>query len=145
MISLKSNGGREVRRAPPAPPAVVKAELVPADISLFPEIGNIERVVVAGSGEPKEMAAIKRAVCEVFDVGTIALEGKQRNAAIARPRMVAYLVAKKLTGLSLMRIAASFKKDHTTVMYGIDRIQKRMTTDQSLRDQVASVMQRVGA
>ncbi len=46
-------------------------------------------------------------------------------------------LSRELTDLSLLKIATQFEKDHSTVLYGIDKIRKDMESDPAFAQEVA--------
>jgi chromosomal replication initiator protein len=83
---------------------------------------------------------ILEAVARHFDVPLERLLGRERSAEVVLPRQVAMYLLRCETGASLPQIGdAVGGRDHTTVMYGVERIADRMETDDALRRQVMAV------
>ncbi len=75
---------------------------------------------------------ILEVVCKHFRVRISDLQGRKRTQSIAQPRQVAMFIARKLTPLSLEEIGGHFGgRDHSTVLYAVDRTRKRMVDDPS--------------
>ncbi len=73
---------------------------------------------------------IQTAVCLEFGVAQIEMTSDRRAKDVARPRQVAMYLAKRLTRKSLPAIGRCFaKKDHTTVMWAVNRITALITED----------------
>jgi len=53
------------------------------------------------------------------------IRGRKRRADIAVPRLVAYWLARDITGYSFPRLGREFKRDHSTILDGIKSISKR--------------------
>jgi len=71
------------------------------------------------------------------------LLGTSRTARIKTPRQVAmYLMSKELS-LSTVRIGNEFSKDHTTIMHGIKKIESDLKLDFSLREQMATLREKL--
>jgi chromosomal replication initiator protein len=69
-----------------------------------------------------------------------ALLGRDRSQKIAEPRQVAMYLLRKETDASLPQIGEVLGgRDHTTVMYAIQKIENEMTTKQDLEKRVRSV------
>jgi len=80
---------------------------------------------------------IAQAVTRHFDVKLAELQSKKRTQAIAVPRQVCMFLARRLTGHSLEEIGGFFGgRDHSTVLYGVDRINARSKDDGALRDTI---------
>ena len=65
------------------------------------------------------------------------LQSKKRTNAVAYPRQVAMYLARKITRHSLEEIGGFFGgRDHSTVLYGVDKIERLMREDETCRDVV---------
>jgi chromosomal replication initiator protein len=65
---------------------------------------------------------------------------RRRSAQVARPRQIAMWLARHITPCSLPEIGHAFERDHTTVMHGIDRIDKLMGAYPLFRDEVLGLL-----
>ena len=80
------------------------------------------------------------AVAQQFQVPEAELCGPRRTRQLALPRQVAMYLIREETDESLPRIGQALGgRDHTTVMYGYDRIADRLETDEGLRRQVVAI------
>lgn len=70
--------------------------------------------------------SIKSAVASYFGIEVDDLIGDRRKQEIVRPRMFAMYLARNTSGLSYTAIAKEFNKDHTTVMYSCDKLEKEI-------------------
>ncbi len=83
-------------------------------------------------------------VAHHFDVGLPALQGRGRSRAIARPRQIAMYLIREETGASLPQIGALLGgRDHTTILYGCERIADLIEKDVGLRREVVTLRQRL--
>lgn len=64
-----------------------------------------------------------------------------RQSSVAHPRQIAMYLSRKLTNLSLVKIAHFFERDHTTVMHGIDKITKKMENSTDFNQEVETLIQ----
>ena len=70
---------------------------------------------------------IMREVCDAHGLTMRELRSDNRSRAFSWPRQVAYLRLYDETNLSLPQIARLLgKKDHTTVLYGIEAMRKKI-------------------
>ena len=73
-----------------------------------------------------------------------ALIGRDRSAKIAQPRQVAMYLLRKETDASLPQIGEVLGgRDHTTVMYAIEKIASDIETKTDLRKRVVNVKQQL--
>jgi chromosomal replication initiator protein len=87
---------------------------------------------------------IIEAVARHFGVEITALQGHSRSRAIARPRQVAMYLIREETGESLPQIGAMLGgRDHTTVLYGCERITDLIEQDTDLRREVITLRQQL--
>ena len=78
---------------------------------------------------------IQRKVCEHYNIRLSDMIGPRRLRTIARPRQIAMYLAKQMTSRSLPEIGRHFgKRDHTTVMHGVRRIDELRAIDSQLDD-----------
>lgn len=66
---------------------------------------------------------IEAAICTRFHLDPERMRGPSRCKIVARPRQIAFFLARELTGSSLPKIGRYFNRDHTTALAGIRRIQ----------------------
>ena len=80
------------------------------------------------------------AVAEQFGVDEDRLLSTDRTRQVALPRQVAMFLIREGTDASLPKIGEVLGgRDHTTVMYGLDKIASLLETDEGLRRQVAAI------
>jgi chromosomal replication initiator protein len=79
-------------------------------------------------------------VAQQYGVEEERMLSKQRTRDVALPRQVAMYLIREETGASLPQIGDALGgRDHTTVLYGYDKIADRLETDDSLRRQVFAI------
>ena len=70
--------------------------------------------------------------------------GRDRSQKIAEPRQVAMYLMRKETNASLPQIGEVLGgRDHTTVMYAIDKITNEITTKRELEKRVRNVREQL--
>lgn len=103
---------------------------VPITTDLAKEVLN---VYVRPGEFSVDVAQIQREVAKEFEVTVESLRGKRRTNSIAFARQVAMYMTKQLTKLTLVDIGRSFgNRDHSTVLYGIDKISSLRKDDPTL-------------
>jgi chromosomal replication initiator protein len=77
-----------------------------------------------------------------FGIEVPALQGRGRSQAVARPRQIAMYLIREETGESLPRIGTLLGgRDHTTVLYGCERIADLIEKDTDIRREVITLRQ----
>ena len=80
---------------------------------------------------------IHKKVANRYNIKVSDMSSSSRLRSIARPRQIAMYLSKTLTPKSLADIGLKFgKKDHTTVMHAIKKIETIMTSDPDFREEV---------
>jgi len=88
------------------------------------------------------MEEIMSLVTGHFGVKATDLQSKKRTNAIAFPRQVAMFLARKITRHSLEEIGGFFGgRDHSTVLYAVDKIGKLVGSDGQSRELVSCFLQ----
>jgi chromosomal replication initiator protein len=84
------------------------------------------------------------AVSEHFGVDMRVIQGRGRSRNIVVPRQVAMYLLREETECSLVDIGKLLGgRDHTTVMYGCDKIAEEINADNRLRNEVLSIRERL--
>ena len=78
---------------------------------------------------------IIKKTCEYYNIRQADILGSSRMRSVARPRQMAMYLCKRLTQRSLPEIARKLGgRDHTTVLYGIRKIEDLMTLDSQISE-----------
>jgi len=84
---------------------------------------------------------IFHAVTEKFRVKIPDLQSKKRQRSIALPRQICMYITKKRTTLSLQEIGGYFGgRDHTTVLYAINKIKEEIKNNDTLSKSINDIM-----
>ena len=84
---------------------------------------------------------ILRAVTARFGVKLSDLQSRRRTNAIVFPRQVGMYLARRVTRMSLEEIGHYFGgRDHSTVLYAIEKIARLFKEDEGLRNQVSELL-----
>ncbi len=79
-------------------------------------------------------------VASFFNINVDALQGRKRTKDIVLPRQLAMHLIREETNESLPQIGAALGgRDHTTVMYGCEKIRNLIETDDEIRRQVLAI------
>jgi hypothetical protein len=89
--------------------------------------------------EPQPSAYdVQAAVAQAFGVTVTELQSRYRTPRVSQPRQVAMYLLRELCQLRLLEIAHLFgKRDHTTVIYAVEKVAQKLRTDRQLRATVS--------
>ena len=83
-------------------------------------------------------------VTDHYGVRLADLQSKKRFQSITQPRQICMYLIRELTNLSLSEIGGHFGgRDHSTVIYGCDRVRKKIETDPQFRSLLDSFVRRL--
>ena len=127
----------------------VKKILAYRDLNNMPlDLPNISRAIddmfkSEGNALPTPSLIISQ-VCKFYNVDEVILRSTKKSKGVAEPRQVAMYLIRKLTNLSLPDIGKEFNRDHTTVIYAVDKISTSLksndtTMQNNIRDITANI------
>ena len=91
--------------------------------------------------EPHQVVS---AVASAFGITAERLTGRDRTREVALPRQIAMYLLRDAANISLPQIGAALGgRDHTTVMYGCDKIADMIERDDRLRRQVLQIREQI--
>lgn len=104
----------------------------------LPMVRNVVKdIFPERSARPISVATIQREAERLFGVSHSDLIGSKRSQSIVYPRQIAMYLSRELTDLSLPKIGAAFGgRDHTTVMHAQAKIQKLMSEQREVLNQL---------
>ncbi|MBM3208747.1 chromosomal replication initiator protein DnaA [Candidatus Shapirobacteria bacterium] len=126
--------------------------------------GVLFQIIARASGEPVQTELVKNflgvkngrkqrriapkrivaAVGRFFNLKRSELVGPSRTAEIALARQVAMYFLKKELEISLLEIAEILgRRDHTTVIHGVDKISRQFSTNANLRKDILAIRERI--
>lgn len=83
-------------------------------------------------------------VAEHFGITTDDITSKRRNSEFVQPRQICMYLCRKLTDESLQSIGKALgKKDHTTVIHGIEKITEDIKTNEELKNRIDVIMKKI--
>lgn len=151
MVACRACDGVERARAKPLTPIApagspLAPEAAPVVLSFAFSVNAPGVPVWPLQGNPNPPAVVAGGALlrvhpdRVFDATAIAyfvstrqILGKDRHQSIAAARLAAYWLLRALCGLSYPQIGALLRRDHTTVMSGVKRVERRRATDAHFR------------
>lgn len=96
--------------------------------------------------KPKEITPqlIINVVSEHFGVNPEDITSKKRNSEFVQPRQVVMYLCRELTETSLTNIGKLLgKKDHTTIIHGVNKIAEEMNTNEDLRNKIDIIKKKI--
>lgn len=118
---------------------IASAKITHQPVTLESATHALERTLGVKPKEPLTVERIVERVAEEYAITPQDIYSKNRSKKIAYPRQIAMYLSRELTDLSLIKIASRFEKDHSTVIYGIDKIKKDMDADPAFARQVETL------
>lgn len=112
----------------------------------------ITRTVVADAIQAVGIAGVRHSVDEIlrllegaFNVSREQLLSRSRRQRLVRPRQLAMYLCRRCSDASLKEIGRAFSRDHTSVLYAIRAVEKRITEQPQLRYELEALASRIGA
>ena len=123
----------------------VKKIMAYRDLNNMPlDLPNISRAIndmfkSEGNALPTAGLIINQ-VCKYYSVDESVLRGTLKNKGTAEARQVAIYLIRKLTNLSTPDIGKELSKDHSTVLYSINKVEKALQSgDASLQNHIRDI------
>ncbi|MBS1301879.1 chromosomal replication initiator protein DnaA [Loktanella sp. SALINAS62] len=115
------------------------ASLVGQDIDMSRTIDCLADILRANDRKVT-VEEIQRKVSDYYHIRLSDMLGPKRVRSFARPRQVAMYLSKTMTSRSLPDIGRRFgKRDHTTVMHGVRKIEDLAQTDSQIADDLENL------
>ena len=90
---------------------------------------------------PKMIANI---VCELYGVKLSMVASRKKNAECVIPRQIIMYMCREYTDATLDSIAKLLnKKDHSTVMHGVDKVKEDMENNEELKNNINSIKKKL--
>lgn len=100
----------------------------------------LKKVISENEKRPITLDLIKEIVAEQYNISISDLSSKNRSKQIAYPRQIAMYLCRQLTDLSLIKIANSFERDHSTIMHGVDKISNDISNDVAFKEEISELV-----
>lgn len=100
----------------------------------------LKQLIAETKLRPVTIDIIIECVCDRYNVTIEDLLSKKRSKQIAYPRQIAMYVARRLLDISLVNIASSFGKDHSTVMHGIKKIETDIKKNSEFNEEIDNLI-----
>ena len=123
----------------------VKKIMAYRDLNNMPlDLPNVSRAISdmfksEGNALPTPSLIISQ-VCKFYSIEEDVLRGTLKNKGTAEARQIATYLIRKLTNLSLPDIGKEFNRDHSTILYGIRKVEVALKNgDQQLQDNIRDI------
>ncbi len=98
------------------------------------------REILHHTAKPITVDRIISVLSKAFNVKSADIKSKKKHKMYSLPRQVGMYLARELTELSYPEIGAAFGgKDHSTVIYGAKKIEKRLEQDHTFKNQIEAL------
>lgn len=89
---------------------------------------------------PGRVIRIQKLVADYFGVSRDDYLGRHRNQKHVWPRQIAIYLADRLTPCSSVEIGRIFRRDHTTILHAVRKIEERRVTDPKLNTDIEALI-----
>jgi len=83
---------------------------------------------------------ILRSVAQHYQVDSASLRGKSRSRQVVRARQAAMYLIRRESDLTTTGIGALFGRDHTTVMYALNEMEKKLAADKAFGEELKNIL-----
>lgn len=103
----------------------------------------IKDIIVDNSPTPVTINKIVTEVARTYGADSADIYSKKQNAQTTEMRQMAMYIVREMTGLSTKLIGREFNRDHSTVVYSLDKFTKRYHEDSKLRNVVDNIIKNI--
>ena len=90
-----------------------------------------------------EISFIQREVEKKYGISHEEMTGKKRERRINNPRQIAMYLSREMTPASFPEIGKKFNRDHTTIMNGVDNIEKKMKENMDFYNEIQTLTEMI--
>ena len=104
----------------------------------------LENIITPDLAKPVTAESIINIVAEHFNISVTDITGHKRSKDIAYPRQICMYLCRHMTDSPLQSIGNALgKKDHTTIIHGIEKIEKSMDGDENLKNTIDILIKKI--
>ena len=92
---------------------------------------------------PVTIEKIINEVARTYNVLPADIRGKKRNANVSAARQMTMYIIREITGMSMEAIGSEFGRDHSTVVYSINTMEKNIAKDRHLKEMVDDITKNI--
>ena len=112
---------------------IAYSSLLHKEITLQTAKEQLKPIILSNANETPGITIeqIIRTVSGYFNISPYDIKGKNKNQSVVLPRQIAMYLCRKLTDFSTTEIGSAFEgKNHTTVMYNVQKIESIIKTNE---------------
>ena len=92
---------------------------------------------------PVTIEKIINEVARTYNLLPSDIRGKKRSANVSAARQMTMYIIREVTGMSMEAIGQEFNRDHSTVVYSINTMEKNITKDKHLKEMCDDIIKNV--
>ena len=92
---------------------------------------------------PVTIEKIINEVARTYNVMPSDIRGKKRNANVSAARQMTMYIVREITGMSMEAIGNEFGRDHSTVVYSINTMERNLQKDRHLKEMVDDITKNI--
>ena len=128
--------------------AVLSEEPLDNPAGPYIQVASSEQALkdIIAPNETKQITAdyIISMVAEHYNVSTADLCGNKRSSKIVMPRQVAMYLCREILAIPLKNVGQYLgNRDHTTVMHGVEKIEKELQTNEQLQSTIDTLKKKI--
>ena len=123
---------------------LAKARLDKKDLTLSLAEDALKDVIYPDKQREVTPNLIIDVVSEHFNVSKEDITSQKRNSEYVLPRQIIMYLCRTITGTAFQNIAALLnKKDHTTIIHGVEKIEEKLKTDEDLKGKIETIKKKL--
>lgn len=103
----------------------------------------IKDIIVDNSPTPVTIDRIVTEVARTYGADSAEIYSKKQNAQVTEMRQMAMYIVREMTELSTKLIGREFNRDHSTVVYSLDKFSKRYNEESKLKSVVDNIIKNI--
>ena len=143
---IAENSGSNIRELKSAVTKIIYAiNAFGTDELTVERVSNLlENHFSGGAMKKLSVADIQKQVEQYYDVSHADLVGQKRDRRIAYARKIAVYLSREMLDLPYNQIGKSFSnRDHTTIMYSVSDVEKKMSENREIREEIENIKRRI--
>lgn len=103
----------------------------------------LKELIIEKDKKVIDLDYIKEVVASFYSISVQDLYSKSRAQNIVFPRHIAMYISRTMTDLSLIKIAESFNRDHSTLIHAIEKIENLIIDDETVKDEIDAIIEKI--